>query len=204
MSRFIQKIKKDKFSTSVVILSAGVGNRIKSYEPRSLLKIGGDTLLDHQIQTVNNAFQNPEVIVTLGYSANKVIKKTKSNLRVVENQLYSSTGSLESLRLGVNNCTGDGILFFHGDLYFNLKTLDSLDYSRSFIIVDSKDRIADREVGVTYVNGWATILSYGLKTKWAQIAFITGKELSILKAMCLKNDESLKQKLTFEALNMIL
>jgi choline kinase len=204
MSRFIQKIKKDKFSTSVAILSAGVGNRIKSYEPRSLLKIGGETLLDHQIKLVNNAFEDPEIIVALGYAANKVIKKTKSSLRVVENQLYSSTGSLESLRLSVNNCTGDGILFFHGDLYFNPKTINSLDYSRSFIIVDSKNQIADREVGVTYVNGWATILSYGLQTKWGQIAFITGKELAILKSICLKNDESLKQKLTFEVINMIL
>ena len=132
MSRFIQKIKKDKFSTSVAILSAGVGNRIKSYEPRSLLKIGGETLLDHQIKLVNNAFEDPEIIVALGYAANKVIKKTKSNLRVVENQLYSSTGSLESLRLTVNNCTGDGILFFHGDLYFNPKLTDYKSKGRNF------------------------------------------------------------------------
>ena len=75
MNRFIQKIKKDSITTTVGILSAGVGNRIKSNEPRSLLKVGSKTLLEHQISVLNNVFSQPEIIVGLGVEANKIIKK---------------------------------------------------------------------------------------------------------------------------------
>ena len=204
MTKFLQKIKRDKISTSVAILSAGVGNRIKSYEPRSLLKVGNKTLLEHQLKIVQEAFDKPEIVVALGYEANKVIRRVKPEVRVVENQLHLSTGSLETLRLSLNNCTGDGILFFHGDLYFNVQTLLASDYSKSFVLTDDRGQMSEREVGVTVVDGNATIFSYGLETKWAQIAFLTGKELSILRSICLKSDEEIKQKLTFEALNMVL
>ena len=75
MNRFIQKIKKDSITTTVGILSAGVGNRIKSNEPRSLLKIGNKVLLEHQVSIIQNTFLKPEIIIGLGVEANKVIKK---------------------------------------------------------------------------------------------------------------------------------
>jgi len=106
------------------------------------------------------------------------------------------------LRLAINNSTGDRIFFIHGDLIFNKETLNNLDFSRSFIIVDSKNQIQNDEVGVTVVNDKATFFSYGLDTKWCQMAYIRGKELSILKSLYNKAG---KDKLyTFEILNMII
>ena len=190
MSRFVQKIKKDTEYTSAIILSAGVGRRIKSYEPRSLLKVGGKTLLEHQVSILRQVFHEPDIVVAVGYAANKIMKKKDANIRAVENQLYKTTNSFESLRLGINNSIGDSVLFFHGDLYFNAETLEGLDYSKSFILVDNKNQISDREVGVTIVKEKATIFSYGLDTKWCQVAFLAGKELSLLRQICLKNDDS--------------
>ena len=79
MTRFTKKITEAPAtnthnSIAIAILYAGIGNRIKSYEPRSLLKIGNKTLIEHQISVINNSFQFPEIIGVFGYSIDKVIK----------------------------------------------------------------------------------------------------------------------------------
>ncbi len=203
MNRFIQKIKKDSITTTVGILSAGVGNRIKSNEPRSLLKIGNKSLLEHQVSIIKNAFLNPQIIIGLGVEANKVIKRLNGGIRYVENQLYESTGSAETMRLVVNNSDADNILFFHGDLYFGQNLIDNLDYSRSFVLASSS-MMNDREVGVTRVKNKATIFSHGLDLKWCQIVYLCGKELKLLRQLFIKHSEETKKMLTFEVLNLII
>ena len=67
--RFTTKITNSKHKsynnmsdTAVAILGAGVGSRIKSHEPRSLIKIGDKTLIEHQVSMIRNSFENPEII----------------------------------------------------------------------------------------------------------------------------------------------
>ena len=185
-----------------VILSAGVGNRMRSYGPKCLFKTSEETILDKQISTIKSNFPSNEIILVVGFEANKVIKKITDDIRVVENQLYQTTNSAESLRLAINNSVADKIFFIHGDLIFNKEILKNLDFSRSFVVVDSKNQITDDEVGITIVNNRATFFSYGLDTKWCQMAYIRGKEFSILKSLYSKPG---KDKLyTFEMLNMII
>jgi choline kinase len=210
MTRFITNITKtprrkarDKRGITVAILSAGTGSRIKSYEPRSLLKIGNDLLVEHQISTIKDCFDSPEIINVVGCHANKVIKKTKGKTRIVENQLHDSSNSSESLRLAFNNTMNENILFMHGDLYFNKHTLD-VDYDKSFVILDTKNQIKETEVGVTVTDDKLSIMSYGLSIKWAQIAYFTGKEYKILKAIFQKYENQDKKKLSFEIINMVL
>jgi len=196
----IKDTKDDRIT--FIVLSAGVGNRMRSYGPKCLFKTSDETILDRQLSIINSNFANSETILVVGFESHKVIKKISENIRVVENQLYQTTNSSESLRLAINNSIGDRIFFIHGDLIFNKETLKNLDFSRSFIIVDSKNQIQDDEVGVTIVNNRATFFSYGLDTKWCQMAYIRGKELSILKSLYNKTG---KDKLyTFELLNMII
>ena len=190
---------------SIIILAAGFGSRIKSYEPRALLKVNNaETLIETQIRNTRPIFKDHEHIVVVGYDRHKVMKKLGPKNRYIENQLYDSTGSFESLRLGVNASNRDNILVTHGDICFNNETFKKLDYSRSFLIQDTKGRFADQEVGLTVVRDKVTILSYGLPVKWAQIAYFTGKELEILKYICAKNQDARKSHLTFEVINDII
>ena len=82
MTRFTTSIKRkniksgDQDGISVAILSAGVGSKIRSYEPRSLLKVQNKNLIYHQIDTIKNFFNKPEIITVVGCHANKIIKKT--------------------------------------------------------------------------------------------------------------------------------
>ncbi len=210
MARFTREItvptksKNNKLDMSVIILSAGVGSRIKSNEPRSLIKIGTKTLLEHQIDLINNNLNNHEIIGVFGYAIEKIIRKVYGKVRVVENQLYENTNNSESLRLAVNNASRRNIMFFHGDLYFNDAVFKSIDFKKSFLVVDRKEMMKSKEIGVTIQNNKATILSYGLPTKWCQIAFITGKELKILRNVLSKLQGSQKKMLSFEVINKMI
>jgi len=207
MSRFITRIKKGKKTTdhtSVAILAAGCGSKIKSYEPRSLLKIKSKPLIEHQLSTVNNYFKDDvETITVVGCHANKVIKKIKNDTRIVENQIYDDTNSSESLRLAFNNASGESFMFIHGDIFFNESCID-VDYSRSFVIIDTEGFIKDHEVGLTVIDGHLSIMSYGLSTKWAQIAFFKDKEYNLLSSVLNKFENKDKKKLSFEVINDII
>jgi hypothetical protein len=74
----------------------------------------------------------------------------------------------------------------------------------SFILTDSRNKFEEKEVGVTIVNGYATVLSYNLPTKWCQIAYLGTNELNIFKKLLSKQDFNTKYLLTFEILNKIL
>ena len=210
MSRFITNIRKKSVQNeqsdgiSVAILSAGCGSKIKSYEPRSLLKTGnGQSIIDQQLDTIGNFFVKPEIITVVGCYANKIIKKIKGKCRIVENQIYEETNSSESMRLALNNSTMLNFMFIHGDIVFDYNCLN-VEYINSFIIVDSKKMIKDSEIRVTIVNDKVSIMSYGLPIKWAQIAFFTGKELKILNNIFQRFEEKDRKKLSFEIINEVI
>ena len=75
-SRHTTHIKDTKDDNIVfVILSAGVGNRMRSYGPKCLFKTSEETILDKQISTIKSNFPRNEIILVVGFESNKIIKK---------------------------------------------------------------------------------------------------------------------------------
>lgn len=207
MNRSITTIKaksKDPKGVSVVLLSAGAGLRIRSNEPRSLIKIKDKTLLSHQIKAIDKSLARYEIIGVFGVHLDKILRKINNKIRVVENQLHESTNNSESMRLGLNNCLYDSIIFIHGDIYFDCDLLKDANYNKSFLILDVNNDIDEKEVGVTVNKKHVSILSYGLKKKWCQICHVTGKELRIMKNIFSKFKDTDKKMLSFELLNKII
>jgi choline kinase len=206
LNRSTTTIKKSLYNDgiSVVIVSAGMGSRIRSNEPRSLIKIKDDTLVNHQIQAIADTFKSYEIIGVFGTQIEKILKKVDNRIRVVENQLHNETNNSESMRLGLNNSLYNNVLFIHGDIYFKSKLLKSADYTKSFLVVDANEDMSEKEVGLTANANKVSILSYGLEKKWCQMCFLTGKELKILKSIFLKFQESDKKMLSFEVINKII
>ena len=206
MNRSTTTIKKSLYNDgiSVVIVSAGMGSRIRSNEPRSLIKIKDDTLVNHQIQAIADTFKSYEIIGVFGTQIEKILKKVDNRIRVVENQLHNETNNSESMRLGLNNSLYNNVLFIHGDIYFKSKLLKSADYTKSFLVVDANEDMSEKEVGLTANGNKVSILSYGLEKKWCQMCFLTGKELKILKSIFLKFQQSDKKMLSFEVINKII
>lgn len=199
------EIKRRSPNIPVAILSAGISNKMKSYEPRSLLKINDEPIIEKQIKSIRSAIDG-DILLVIGFKANKVIRKVAGfqNVRVIENQLYETTNAAESIRLSVNNNPYERLLVMHGDIVFNTETLKSLSYNKSFIIVDNAGSMNDREVGVNILGQHASNLSYDLPTKWGQIAYFCGKEYQHLKALCRKDTQDISHKLFFELVNLII
>jgi choline kinase len=206
LNRSTTSIKKNitEKGLSVVIISAGAGARIRSNEPRSLIKIKNDYLINHQVNNIYTSFKKVEVIGVFGVFIEKIIKKLNRKVRVVENQLHETTNSSESMRLGLNNCLYDSVLFIHGDIFFDEELIKNADYSKSFLILDVNNDMDEKEVGVTINKKNVTVLSYGLSKKWCQICFLTGKELKIAKNIFSKFEKVDKKMLSFEILNKII
>ena len=144
MKRSTTTIKNSSSSEkniSVVILSAGAGLRIRSNEPRSLIKIKDKTLINHQIEAVCNSFKACEVIGVFGIHIDKIIKKVDSRIRVVENQLYEDTNNSESMRLGLNNSLFENVIFIHGDIYFDSTLLKDANYNKSFLVLQPNTKL---------------------------------------------------------------
>jgi choline kinase len=205
MNKHVRKIKGKNFSNlQVIILAAGVGSRTKSYEPRCLLKYKNKTILDNQIDVLSEIFNKSDISIVGGYDINRIIKKVNKRARVIENQNYQDTNSGESLRLAVNNSLLDSILFIHGDLVITPEIFDNISMDRSFILIDSQNKFEEKEVGITSVDGFASVLSYNLPVKWCQVAYLSVNELNIFKKLLNKQDFTTKYLLTFEIINKII
>ena len=205
MSRFVRKIKNKNFpDLQITILSAGIGARTRSYEPRCLLRYNTKTIIENQIDILSNIFNKAEISVVGGFDINKIIKKVGDKIRIIENQMYENTNSGESLRLAINNSLLNNIMFLHGDLIISNGLFNNVNMQESFLLIDKSGKFEEKEVGLTVVNNKATVLSYNLPTKWCQIAFIAENELSILKKLFMKTDFNAKFMLTFEIINKII
>lgn len=205
-SKSVTTIRKHKDSENVgfAILSAGVGSRIKTYEPRSLIKIKDKSLIDHQVNAIESKFKDPEIIGVFGPNMPKIVKNIGRNVRIVENQLYETTNNSESLRLALNNSVKNSLMFIHGDILIDETFFNSLNFNRSFVVYEDRGMMDEKEVGLTIMKNKATILSYGLEEKWCQAAFFKGKEIKILRNIFNTFTKQDKKMLTFEVINKII
>jgi choline kinase len=205
MNRFTRKIKnKAQLPVQVIILAAGAGARTRSYEPRCLLKYDGKIILDLQMEIIQNRFTKSEITVVGGVEGHKIVKRIGKTARFVENQVHEDSNSGESLRLAVNNTMQDNILFLHGDLVFSSQIFDKIDMDKSALLFDKANRIEEKEVGITIVDGKATMLSYNLPIKWCQIAYLNTNDTNLLRRLLVRSDFDTRHLLTFEIINKMI
>ncbi len=198
-----RKSDKHKHQMSVVILAANMGYRVKSYGPKCLLEDNnGITLLNLQINNIKAIYPEAEILITIGFEADKVLKQIPNDIRVIENQLYEDTNTVEEIRLVLNNILNGNVLLIQDDIMFNANTLKKITKFGSTIIIDNNDNIPSENVGVTVVNNKATIFSYGLPTKWGQIVYLQDRDLIAFKKIC--SDRSKSKLYLYEVLNILL
>lgn len=193
----------DRSDITVVILAANIGYGMKSYGPKTLFNINDkETLLEYQINILQTTFPKCEIILVVGFQADRIIKKCPPGIRIVENQLYETTNEVEQIRLALNCTLTENVLIIKDDIVFNAETLRSITRDKSCLIYDSKNQIDNENIGITVVDDVATIFAYGINTKWCHIIYLTKKELNILKSIC--NRRNLERLYLFEVLNTML
>jgi GTP:adenosylcobinamide-phosphate guanylyltransferase len=169
---------------SVIIPAAGPGKRMKSYGPKALIQLrDGETVISRQIRLIKQTYPNVDIVVVVGFEADKVCKELPKDVITVYNENYEETNVAYSINLGLTKVQNPASLIVYGDLVF-------------------KKQIGEEEVGVTIVDNYITRFSYGLPIKWAQIAYLIGRELELFnKHASVKNKEKF---FGFEILNKIL
>ena len=172
---------------SIIIPSAGMGKRMRSYGPKSLIKIAPDkNIVENQIEIINNNFTNHEIILVCGFEADKLMNNTPKNIIKIENENYENTNVVRSIGLGLRAATSDNVLVIYGDLVFNQETIKNLK----------------PEAGCNISNHYVEQMLPDIENKWAQIAFLIGDELEMFKKICWSRDKS--HYFGFEAMNEII
>lgn len=186
----------------IVIPAAGMSRRAKIDGSKSLLELAnGETVIGRQTRICRELFPTAKIIVVVGFEQTRMRRSLPAYIQTVQNPEFETVNVAHSLYLGLLQTHSKSVLIIYGDLIFNTKGLASLDKNGSWILVDESPR-RENEVGVTTVDGFATTFSYGLPTKWSQIALLTGKELELFKTI--SSDPKKKRRFGFEILNEVL
>ena len=201
MSDKITLAKKTLYSKPIGVIILGAANRPSLDEPRSLIQLKNTNLIQHQIKIIKDLFHTPDLIFVGGYQLNQIKKELPKNIRIGENNQYETTNIGKSLAIGLDINILDSVLIVYGDMFFQHDIFDHLHTDVSSAIY-SNNKNKKQEVGVI-VNGTnVETFSYNSKSKWAQIAYLTGDELKIFKNLCEQREN---HTLTgFEILNTVI
>jgi L-glutamine-phosphate cytidylyltransferase len=133
-----------------IILAAGLGTRLgdgNDYLPKTLLRLGGITLLERQVAAIRRVLRISAITVVVGHEADKVREVGGPDLRYVENEEYRNTNTADSLRRALE-FDGSGALLLNGDVLFSDSALAALDGVESGGLCEYKPHVVDEEVQV--------------------------------------------------------
>jgi len=187
---------------SVIIPAAGIGQRMKSYGPKCLIKVGNKSIIDNQLKHIYKYINNVEIIIVAGFEKDKLIKKfDNTSVKVVINENFETTNVVRSIGIGLEHAKYDNVIIIYGDLVFNAYTLKVPFGNYSAVLVDYK-HMRKQEVGCIVNNNYLARMMYTLPIKWAQIAYFCKYELELLKQICAK--ERYHAYFGFEVINIII
>tara|TARA_R110002020_G_scaffold215614_5_gene422854 strand:- start:2731 stop:3423 length:693 start_codon:yes stop_codon:yes gene_type:complete len=188
---------------TVIIPAAGIGRRMKSYGPKPLIVVGKSTVINIQIETIRSHIDTRDIILVCGFRAEKLMNETPDSIVKIENESYEENNVTRSIGMGLRAVRdAQTVVVVYGDLVFNRAAIESLNLSKSCIVIGSS-HMGDDEVGciIDNQNNLANMM-YDLPMKWGQIAVFKGYELELLKELCW--DKRNYRKFGFEIINRIL
>nr|MDT0254009.1 phosphocholine cytidylyltransferase family protein [Endozoicomonas sp.] len=140
-----------------IILAAGVGSRIRSLTdncPKSLLRIGGNTILEMMVSHIKKCGIN-EVIFVLGYLENNIKDFVKTNFpdlkaHFITNEYYEETNTGYSLMLTEELVKDSIFIKFDADVVFDIEMLKSLIESKheTCLCVDKNINLDAEEIKI--------------------------------------------------------
>lgn len=160
---------------SVIIPAGTPGQGLKSYGPRGLAPLGGETILQREIRLLREIFPSAEYVVVVGEGAEKVLRKVHGIRMVLWEE---PEGVARAVEFGLKKARGENSLVVYGDLVWRAEAvspwLGSLSGCAPSLFLDTGPT-SPGDVGVSYC-GAAYRMSYGLWPRWGQMAYLTGAE----------------------------
>lgn len=195
----------DKKFLTFILFSESHGYRMKNYGPVQLTSINGKTLIEHQIKAIDSKFKNYEIICCCGFEAKKIWKFVTTNfpdknIRIIENQLYKTTNSCESIRLALLNSNTKNTVICSGSAFFDKRNLDQIDFSKTSVL--GQNSINDKLTIKIYKKQEKCLkMDFGIgDLSWSEFFYIQNeKDMKLFTNIV--NSEDFKNKFLFEAIN---
>lgn len=189
---------------SIIIPAAGMGTRMLIHGPKPLVKIyNQQTILHRQLELIHNTFHKYEIVLVTGFEHNKIVRKIPGNIINVFNTDYEHSNVAYSIGLGLYAATTDNVLILYGDLVFNQPMLKCPFDIDSMAIVCNARGYMDKEIGcIIDDKKHIAHMFYNLPQKWAQILYLTGRELDLFRQFVWT--PSNKMCYGFEAVNHVI
>lgn len=186
----------------IIIPSAGIGRRMKSYGCKSLLYVKNEKLIDIQIKSIKENIPNNDIILITGFDSERLINNSPKDIIKIENEKYYENNVVKSINIGLRATKNNNhILILFGDILLNNKALEAIDFSRSCIIISN--HMHEGEVGCNINdNGYLEYMMFDLPNKWGHIIYLTNKELMLFKKIA--SNKISEKKFCFEIINDII
>lgn len=185
-------------SYSIILLASHPAERMKSFEPKSLLKLDGKiSLLEYQLGLLTNRFRNREIILVCGVEADKLMNNSPAVVKI-HNENYETTGLSRSVALGLRASTQPNVIVISADLFFNHEIFDVM-FADEAMIFHSSDGQSTDHLGCNLCDGNVEFIMYGTPNQFANIVYLTGKELKRVQRLVFNRDND--NLMWFEILN---
>jgi len=148
-----------------VILAAGKGSRLNGTlgdKPKCLLRVGGMTLIERQMEALRNAGID-DIVVVVGCGADRVRRECGRGATYIENTRFAQTNSLYSLWMA-RHLLLDGFVVMNCDVLFHpqiLADLISARHADALLVGYQEDGgpFGDEEMKVTIRRGLVVDIS---------------------------------------------
>jgi len=190
---------------TVVLFTESHGYRMKNYGAVQLTKFNGAFLIDHQIKALKSRFKNLKIVLSCGFESSRIWKHLKEkysklDIQLIENQLYRTTNSCESIRLALMNTDSKNVFICSSSIFFEKKHLDQLSFSDTSIFCQNIPN-NKTDVKVYKNSNSCSKLDFGVGDLcWTEMLYLDG-EKSVNDFYSIIDCEEYKSKFLFEAIN---
>ena len=205
-----QPKREDQPFMTIILVCDKPAHRMKSYGPTPLIELNKkkQKLIDQQIQIIQHAFNNFEIIMCCGADSLKIsnyvyAKHRDVNIRIIENQIYQTSNSCESLRISLHNTGNDNVLIMSGYTKINKGLFRNFDFLNSHVIA-TKSFAKGFDIGLNIgSSNKVEHFSFGASLCWLETTFFRGSGI-INNLVKILSQEEYKKRFIFEALNTLI
>ena len=143
-------------SNQVVILAAGMGQRLARPLPKPLTELrDGRSIMKQQFDNLEHAFGSEyRAMIVVGFKLEAIIERFPA-ATFVYNELYDQTNTSKSLLKALRASGDGGVLWLNGDVVFHPEVLKRvkplIEANQSFVVVNTA-KVSDEEVKYTLAD----------------------------------------------------
>jgi len=162
-----------------IILAAGASKRMISLTttlPKCLLKIGDQSLIEHQIATLHH-YGIHDIVMVTGFCEDKIKKTCGNQIRYVSNHRFAETNSMYSLWLAKEEAR-EGFVVLNADVLFHPLILGKLLASPypDALTLSRQDELGEEEMKIEVQSARVVAISKELSPHQAD-----GENVGIIK-----------------------